>query len=58
MECSAFVDCLNNCQSDTCSQQCADQYPMGVQGYYAILDCIVCQACPNNCDAQGNCPFQ
>ncbi len=57
-DCSAFLDCLQNCMDDMCSQQCADQNPNGVQGYYAIIDCLVCSACPNNCDALNNCPFQ
>jgi len=57
MDCSAFVDCLNNCQSDDCSQACEMQFPGGVQLYRDILNCLVCDACPNNCDANSNCPF-
>jgi hypothetical protein len=56
-ECSSFVDCLNNCGGPDCGNECQMQFPGGVQGYLDILNCLVCDACPNNCDAASNCPF-
>jgi hypothetical protein len=56
----AFNDCLSNCNGGgppNCFQQCQNQHPQGAMLYFALLECVVCNACPNNCNAQQNCMF-
>lgn len=57
-DCSAFIDCLNNCFDEVCANACADTYPNGVNGYMALTVCAFCAACPNDCavEGQGLCP--
>ncbi|MBK8259557.1 MAG: trypsin-like serine protease [Polyangiaceae bacterium] len=57
-DCSAFVQCINNCQSQTCVDQCVQDNPDGVDGYLAILGCICDTGCPSECAAEQFCQNQ
>jgi hypothetical protein len=51
MECVALIQCFEDCnnQPDQCYEQCAMMYPAGYQLYYELVDCAVCQSCPQSC---------
>ena len=54
-QCSAFVDCLNGCQDDACVDGCVQDYPNGVDGYLAVIDCICDNGCANECGSEPFC---
>lgn len=55
MQCEAFISCLDECFDDPCFQECQEEFPSGAQLYSQAVNCIICDECPNNCDAQSNC---
>lgn len=57
-ECQQYTQCLENCGGPNCEEQCAQQFPESAQLYQALLECVFCGACPNDCAeyAQGFCP--
>jgi len=52
-DCIAFSDCLDQtCNGDpNCMDLCAQQHPVGAPLYWALIDCVVCEQCPNDCGA-------
>jgi V8-like Glu-specific endopeptidase len=54
--CSALLECLQNCNTEACSQNCASDNPQGVQEYLAIFDCVCEDACPSECGGTDFCP--
>jgi len=52
-DCSAFMDCLSGCADDTCANDCATTYPAGMDLYMQMVTCAMCQACPNDCQSEG-----
>lgn len=50
-----FVDCLDQCGGPMCQQQCQNAHPQGAMLYGSLVDCVLCQTCPNNCNANQNC---
>lgn len=51
----AFLDCIDQCFDPMCEQKCQDDHPVGVALYIDLIQCVICEGCPNNCDAQQNC---
>jgi hypothetical protein len=56
MECTEFINCVQNCQTQQCTQQCASQFPSGAMLYQAFVTCLLCSACPANCNIPQACP--
>lgn len=58
-----WIDCVfgdgspqnPGCQDDACIQACNMQYPGVQELYFAVLQCLFCQACYQNCDGPTNC---
>lgn len=50
-----FNDCINLCQTQACFDGCAASYPTAAAAYDALVTCVICDECPNNCDASTNC---
>ena len=58
-ECSAILACFSGCAADDeqCTNKCYFGHPQGHPAYNALLICIACQQCSNDCDAsQNGCP--
>jgi hypothetical protein len=53
MSCSALIECFSNCQDDACYQMCWDTYPEGQEIYIKLADCVICEACFNDCMGSG-----
>jgi hypothetical protein len=55
--CNALLGCLSACADETCADACANQNPSGLQLYMAVTVCVLCDACPVDCDgpASGAC---
>ncbi len=59
MQCIDINECLANCSSpDTCSDECKKTYPGGVAPITALYNCVICVACPVDCDAVVVCPYE
>lgn len=59
MDCTAVIDCFSGCDGgdQACFQTCIDQHPSGFQLYETFVLCVICDACPNDCDGSGSgCP--
>jgi hypothetical protein len=56
--CMDLVYCLANCQDQQgCIDKCLAVYPEGIELYAATAQCVVCQACFNDCEGlTKNCP--
>ncbi len=54
-DCSAWMSCAQNCTSQPCYDQCQMQHPAGVMIYQQFIDCVLCSACPNNCNYPQAC---
>ena len=56
-ECSALLDCFNNCNANdqACLQACANMYPIGLQLYFDIFDCVCQVGCVNECGMEQFC---
>jgi MYXO-CTERM domain-containing protein len=55
-ECSALLDCFNNCgNNQSCLQGCVNQYPNGYNMYVGIFDCVCDTACPVECGNEAFC---
>ncbi|NUO48778.1 MAG: hypothetical protein HOV80_07975 [Polyangiaceae bacterium] len=50
-----WYNCVTGCSNDACFVGCNNTYPSTATAYYAFFDCVVCNDCPNNCDATTNC---
>lgn len=46
--CNSFVNCISNCTTSACQQQCVSSNPTGSDQYFAILECI-CNTCDTEC---------
>lgn len=55
-DCADFVNCLNNCNNDACSQRCVETHRDGVDDYTAIFDCVCEDACAQQCEGDEFCP--
>lgn len=58
-ECIDYVNCVSNCPNPDamCQQACQMQYPMGESLYTALVVCVICVECPNDCQAANSgCP--
>lgn len=55
--CAAMGECfVNQCNNDyLCFFECAKQHPTGADDYIALLECIQCDACSNNCSPSAIC---
>lgn len=53
--CVDFVTCINDCQTQACVDQCAQDNPNGVQPYLDILSCVCDTGCPSECANEGFC---
>ena len=53
--CSTLVDCFNDCQTQSCVQQCANTHSGGLPLYNAIFDCVCDSACMDECDGSATC---
>lgn len=55
VNCVAMTECVNLCDTDDqdCFWLCFDDYPGGQEEYWALLVCMYCDICPDDCDAQG-----
>lgn len=47
--CTNLVNCANACGTQACAQGCANQFPAGVSGYNAMLECAL-GACDLECN--------
>jgi len=52
-----LLNCFQSCpqNSQPCYTMCENAHPQGTQLYWKLYDCIVCNACPQNCNAAQNC---
>lgn len=57
-ECFPYVECISNCGGQGCEQQCEMMYPAGFEQYWALVNCVLCVDCYNNCDGQSYCGFK
>ena len=56
-DCVALANCATPCGDQTCIDQCTAQHPNGASLYAAAVTCIICNACPTDCDAASSgCP--
>ena len=56
-ECTAVSDCIGACGDQACVDQCATDHPAGAAAYEALLVCVICDQCYNDCDGLGSgCP--
>ncbi|MEZ4440254.1 MAG: MYXO-CTERM sorting domain-containing protein [Polyangiaceae bacterium] len=53
--CGALVDCINNCSTQACVNQCAQQHSGGVNLYNAIFTCVCDVGCPAECGMEAFC---
>lgn len=54
--CIGLNECLLLCNQDQfCEDDCVAGNQAGVSAYNALLTCIVCDACPNDCAGLGQC---
>ena len=50
-DCQAFAECFGMCQGTPgCFPNCAMMHPMGAELYIAMLQCILCNECPVDCE--------
>jgi len=49
MDCILYNDCTQNCGGPGCEQDCAEKFPEGAKLFFALVECVVCQACPMDC---------
>ncbi len=55
--CVDFANCAGACADQTCYDQCVTDNPEGADLYNALLSCIFCDECFNDCDgALNGCP--
>lgn len=54
-QCLGFVQCINDCQTQACVDQCGTDYPNGVDGYLAILACVCDTGCTTECADEPFC---
>lgn len=56
--CIDLVYCLSSCQNEqACIEKCLAAYPEGVMLYAETAQCVVCKACPIDCESlTQNCP--
>jgi len=52
-ECLSYNDCMSGCQDQACVDACAQAYPLGAQLYDALSQCILCDACVDDCAGSG-----
>ena len=56
--CMDLVYCLASCQNEQlCIDKCLAAYPQGVDLYNETAQCVICDACANDCSGlTKNCP--
>lgn len=47
-QCQSYYNCVSQCGSQSCADNCAAQFPSGAQLYDDLVDCA-CMACANEC---------
>ena len=52
--CLGLLDCLNTCQDQACADACVNGNPGGMQLYLAVTTCVLCDACPIDCDGPSS----
>ncbi|MFO0761856.1 MAG: hypothetical protein U0359_35775 [Byssovorax sp.] len=52
-QCIQYNDCTNNCGDPGCQQACAMKFPDGQKIFFALVDCVVCKVCVNDCKEIG-----
>jgi hypothetical protein len=54
-DCQAFSDCMQMCGGGGmgCFFQCAQDNPDGANEWIAMIQCFICDACPQDCDGVG-----
>jgi hypothetical protein len=53
VDCTDLMDCLYACGDDACMNACANQYPTGMNLYMQMTTCAFCDACPIDCQVEG-----
>ncbi|HHH30161.1 MAG TPA: hypothetical protein ENK57_17710 [Polyangiaceae bacterium] len=53
--CANLVNCLNNCTTQSCVNQCAQQHQAGIPLYEAIFACVCNTACTMECANEPVC---
>lgn len=53
--CGGLVQCINGCGTQTCVNQCAQQWQAGIPLYEAIFDCVCTTGCPTECGDEPVC---
>lgn len=51
-DCSQLLMCQQNCADQACIDGCSQKFPAGVAGYDAIIFCLGCKVCGNECSSQ------
>jgi hypothetical protein len=52
--CLGLLDCLNTCADQACADACVNGNPSGLQLYMAVTTCVLCDACPVDCDGPSS----
>jgi hypothetical protein len=57
-DCVDFLDCIQLCMDESCTNTCVSTHPTGSNLYFLLMDCAMCTACPVDCalEGQGFCP--
>src|SRR5262245_15998859 len=53
MSCSGLINCFANCQNDQCYDMCWGAFPDGQELYMKLANCVLCEACFNDCAGSG-----
>ncbi|MBW2455004.1 MAG: S1 family peptidase [Deltaproteobacteria bacterium] len=53
--CSNYIDCINNCSTQSCYNQCAATHSSGYAVYQQIYNCVCTTACVTECAADPLC---
>ncbi len=54
-ECLSVADCIEACADEACVEQCGNAYAGGVEDYAMVTACLICVACPIDCDGANSC---
>jgi hypothetical protein len=53
-ECIDFINCISECFDQACYDECSMQYAGGMDDYYNLAICVICDACYFSCDGQSS----
>jgi hypothetical protein len=58
MDCVQYAQCSGNCPPNdpTCTGSCDMKFPTGSMLYKALVKCVICDNCTNDCAGFGTCP--